>query len=281
MAELTSFAFTTAGRVLFGAGTASQLPELAGNAGTRALVCTGAHPHRHAELINALAMPSTVMTVCGEPTVEVVRAGVELAREDRVDVVVAVGGGSVIDCGKAIAALLGNGGDPLDYLEIVGAGRPLTRPPVACLAVPTTAGGGAEVTANAVLAVPEHQVKVSMRGQATVPSVAVVDPRLTLECPGRVTAASGLDALTQCVEPLVSVRANPVTDAVPTIRARAPYVGFLSDVGRHAGEVKNSFRSRVWRMKPKPSFVMKAKIPRTKTIADTPPTNTTAATALS
>jgi len=129
-------------------------------------------------------------------------------------VVVAVGGGSVIDLGKAVAALLANGGDPLDHLEVVGRGQPLTRPSVPCVAVPTTAGTGAEVTANAVLASPAHGLKASLRSPLMLPRVALVDPLLTVGCPPAVTASSGLDALTQCLEPFVSVRANPLTDGL-------------------------------------------------------------------
>jgi alcohol dehydrogenase class IV len=110
--------------------------------------------------------------------------------------------------------LLGNGGDPLDYLEVVGSGREITQPSVPCVAVPTTAGTGAEVTANAVLAVPARRVKVSLRSRLMIPRVALVDPLLTLSCPPPVTAASGLDALTQCLEPFVSVKASPLTDGL-------------------------------------------------------------------
>ena len=130
------------------------------------------------------------------------------------DVVAAIGGGSVIDTGKAAAMLLGNGGDPLDYLEVIGGGRPITRPSVPCVAVPTTAGTGAEVTANAVLASPEHRVKASLRAPSMLPRAALVDPLLTVSCPPQVTAASGMDALTQCLEPFVSPRASPLTDAL-------------------------------------------------------------------
>ena len=128
--------------------------------------------------------------------------------------VAAIGGGSVIDLGKAVAMLLGNGGDPLDYLEVVGSGRKITKPAVPLVAVPSTAGTGAEVTANAVLASPSHRVKASLRSVLMIPRVALVDPLLTLTCPPPVTAASGLDALTQCLEPFVSVRANPLTDCL-------------------------------------------------------------------
>jgi alcohol dehydrogenase class IV len=127
---------------------------------------------------------------------------------------VAIGGGSVIDLGKAVAMLVGNGGDPLDYLEVIGAGRPIGGPSASCIALPTTAGTGAEVTANAVLSSPEHACKASLRSPFMLPSVALVDPLLTLSCPSWVSASSGLDALTQCLEPFVSAKATAMTDAL-------------------------------------------------------------------
>ena len=209
-----TFEFATAGRVVFGAGRAAELPGVLAGLGSRVLVCTGADPARHAGLLAGLGLPATVFPVAGEPTIELARAGAGAAREHGADAVAAIGGGSVIDTAKAIAMLLGNGGDPLDYLEVVGSGRAITQPAVPCVAVPTTAGTGAEVTANAVLASPAHRVKASLRSPLMIPRVALVDPELTASCPPPVTAASGLDALTQCLEPFVSVRANPLTDGL-------------------------------------------------------------------
>jgi alcohol dehydrogenase class IV len=209
-----AFEFATAGRVLVGAGRSAELPALLAGYGTRALICTGASPDRHAELLARLGLPAALFPVAGEPTVDLARAAVAAAREHGADVVAAIGGGSVIDTGKAVAMLLGNGGDPLDYLEVIGAGRAITRPSVPFVAVPTTAGTGAEVTANAVLASPAHRVKASLRGVTMIPRAALVDPLLTVSCPPAVTAASGMDALTQCLEPFVSPMANPLTDAV-------------------------------------------------------------------
>jgi alcohol dehydrogenase class IV len=208
-----AFEFATAGRILFGAGRAQELPSVAAGLGSRVLVCTGANPARHAGLVAALGAVE-VFPVAGEPTIELARAGAAAARAFGADVIVAIGGGSVIDTGKAVAVLLGNGGDPLDYLEVIGSGQKITRPAVPCVAMPTTAGTGAEVTANAVLAAPEHRVKASLRSPLMIPRVALVDPELTLSCPAPVTAASGLDALTQCFEPFVSVRATPLTDGL-------------------------------------------------------------------
>jgi alcohol dehydrogenase class IV len=128
--------------------------------------------------------------------------------------VVAIGGGSVLDAGKAVAALMTNPGDVMDYLEIIGRARPLQHEPAPFIAVPTTAGTGAEVTRNAVLGAPDHRAKVSMRSPLMLPRVAVVDPELTVSVPADVTATTGLDALTQLIEPFVSPRANPLTDAL-------------------------------------------------------------------
>jgi alcohol dehydrogenase class IV len=200
-------------RVVFGPGRADDLADLLAALGRRVLLCAGGDPSRHRSLLGAIE-PVAVVSVAGEPTVGAVRAATREARDAGVDVVVAIGGGSVLDTGKAVAALLGNGTDPLDHLEVVGRGVPVERPALPWVAVPTTAGTGAEVTANAVLSSPEHGVKASIRSPHLMAAVALVDPLLTLTCPPGVTAASGLDALTQCLEPYVSPQANPATDAV-------------------------------------------------------------------
>ena len=209
-----SFEFATAGRIMVGPSRAQELPGVLSGLGSRVLVVTGADPARHNTLLASLDRAAAVFPVAAEPTVELIRAAVAVARAQDADVIAAIGGGSVIDTGKAVAMLLGNGGDPLDYLEVVGSGQAITRPAVPCVAVPTTAGTGAEVTANAVLAVPSHRVKASLRSPLMIPRVALVDPLLTVSCPPTVTAASGLDALTQCLEPFVSVQATPLTDGL-------------------------------------------------------------------
>jgi alcohol dehydrogenase class IV len=154
----------------------------------------------------------TVSSLAHEPTLDDARGVARLAREAAVAVVVAVGGGSVIDLAKAVAALATNSGDPLDYLEVIGRGQSLVARPIPFIAVPTTAGAGAEVTRNAVLASPDHGVKASLRSPLMLPRLAVVDPALTLTLPRSVTAATGMDALAQLLEPFVSARANPITD---------------------------------------------------------------------
>jgi alcohol dehydrogenase class IV len=207
---MPSFEFATAARILFGEGTLSQVPAAAASMGRRALLVTGASPDRAASLFNAIqsAGVSTVsFSVPGEPTLSLIRS----APRDY-DFVIAFGGGSVLDAAKALAALLTNPGDPLDYLEVIGLGHPLATPAAPCIAIPTTAGTGSEVTRNAVLASPESRVKASLRSPSMLPRLAVVDPELTYHLPRAITASTGLDALTQLIEPYVSLRANPMTD---------------------------------------------------------------------
>lgn len=211
------FEFATSSRVVFGPGTLVELGGLVVGMGRRTLVVTGRTPERAGPLFEILkeqGMDYVVFPVEGEPTIETVRKGTQLAREAGCDMVVGFGGGSALDAGKAVAALLTNGGDPLDYLEVVGRGRPLTRPSTPYVAVPTTAGTGSEVTRNAVLLSPEHRVKVSLRSHLMLPRLALVDPELTCTLPPEVTASTGMDALTQLIEAYVSNRANPMTDGI-------------------------------------------------------------------
>ncbi len=211
------FEFATAGRIIFGPGTIAELGPLARAIGRRAFVVTGKDKIRHAGAINDLegaGLGCTLFGIAGEPTVEAVREGAELFRSSACELLIAIGGGSAIDAGKAIAALAANPGDVLDYLEVIGKGRPLSAPPFPMLAVPTTAGTGSEVTRNAVLGSPEHGVKASLRSPMMLPRVAIVDPLLTVGLPPAITASTGLDALTQLIEPYVCLKANPMTDAL-------------------------------------------------------------------
>lgn len=213
---MIQFEFATATRIIFRSGAIFDAGPLAAEMGQRALVVTGSSSLRVAPLIDALSrqgVSHATFTVIGEPTIEVVQQGVLQAQKEKCDLVIGIGGGSVLDTGKAVAALLTNGGHPLDYLEVIGRGQPLTQPPAPYIAIPTTAGTGSEVTKNAVLGSPEHQVKVSLRSPLMLPRLALVDPELTVSMPPPVTATTGMDALTQVMEPYVSPRANPLTDA--------------------------------------------------------------------
>lgn len=212
-----SFEFSTAGRIVFGAGTLARVPDLTVGLGTRPLVVTGATTERARPLLALLAerdLEIGVFPVPREPDVETVREGTLTARRAGCDCVVGFGGGATLDAAKAIAILATNPGDVLDYLEIIGGGRTLTVDPLPCIAVPTTAGTGSEVTRNSVIASREHRVKVSLRHQSMLPRVALVDPQLTYGLPPHLTAATGLDALTQLIEPFVCTRANPFTDGL-------------------------------------------------------------------
>jgi alcohol dehydrogenase class IV len=210
-----NFEFATAGRIIFGSGAMAKAGPAAGELGSKALLVTGMHPERHAHLLAALASQGITIEniqVSGEPTVEDASKAAERGRTAGCDFVIGCGGGSVIDLAKASAALLTNPGSPLDYLEVIGRGQTLPVRPAPCLAIPTTAGTGSEVTRNAVLASPEHGVKVSMRHPAMLPAIALVDPELCLAMPPGLTASTGLDALTQLLEAFISIKANPLTD---------------------------------------------------------------------
>ncbi|HEY6058305.1 MAG TPA: iron-containing alcohol dehydrogenase [Candidatus Limnocylindrales bacterium] len=211
------FEFATASRIVFGPGVVEQLGTIARPLGRRALLVGGRSHERVtavATILEAAGIEVVPFVVGGEPSLELVREGTSAARQASVELVVAFGGGSVIDAGKAIAALVTNDGEPLDYLEVIGRGRALTLPSLPVIAVPTTAGTGAEVTRNAVIRSPGHGVKASLRSPTMLPQVALVDPELSVGVPPTVRATTGLDALAQAIEPYVSRRANPVSDAL-------------------------------------------------------------------
>ncbi len=211
------FEFATAGRIRFGSASAVEMAEEISSLGRSAFVVTGSVSERHTEVLEAFdrqGLAYTRFAIAGEPTTEMVAQAVAAARERDAEFVVGLGGGSVIDTGKVVAAMLTNSGALENYLEVVGAGLPLQDPSAAYIAIPTTAGTGAEVTRNAVLCVPDRQVKVSMRSPFLLPHLAIVDPLLTHSMPPELTASTGLDALTQLVEAFVSNQANPLTDGI-------------------------------------------------------------------
>jgi len=209
------FEFATATRIVFGAGAADHLGQNIKAYGRRALLVTGGNPQRAGRILSNLAengIGATLFSVAGEPEISTVENGVACAQKGNCDLVISFGGGSVIDAGKAIAAMMTNDGALLDYLEIIGRGQTLKEPPAPFIAIPTTAGTGSEVTRNSVLASPEHKLKVSLRSPLMLARVALIDPELTYDLPPALTASTGLDALTQVIEPFVCLRANPMTD---------------------------------------------------------------------
>lgn len=209
------FEFATANRIIFGNETLSELPAVALEFGNCVLVVHGsggANPERLLDLLAKPGLTRKTFQFQGEPTVEEVRRGVQFARDTDCNLVIGYGGGSALDMAKAIAGLVPNTGDVLDYLEVIGRGQPLSKPALPVIAIPTTAGTGAEVTRNAVIASHGHQFKASLRSPMLLPKLALVDPELTYGLPPEVTASTGMDALTQLIEPYVSSKSNPMTD---------------------------------------------------------------------
>lgn len=211
------FEFATSGRMVFGRGKAAQAAQLTSGWGGRAAWVKG-RSSRFDELIltqyRAAGVELVPLSIQSEPTVAWAQEALAQLRDARVGFVLAVGGGSVLDAGKALAALLANPGEPLDYLEVVGRGLPLKQRSLPLAALPTTAGTGSEMTRNAVLRSREHGVKASLRSASMLPALALVDSSLTDTLGPQETATTGMDALTQLLEPLVCSRANPMVDAL-------------------------------------------------------------------
>jgi len=211
---MTPFGITAPGRILFGRGEAAKAPALIRSFGPRGVVVHGANPARAAWLVDALGPETLALPCAGEPTLADLETALTAARAHRPNWVASLGGGAALDLGKALAGLIPATDGPMEHLEVVGRGLPLTADPLPFIALPTTAGTGAEVTKNAVIGLPELGRKVSLRDDRMVARLAIVDPALTDGCPKGVTLASGLDAVTQVIEPFVSVKATPYTDAL-------------------------------------------------------------------
>ena len=211
---MPAFEFFSVPRVVFGRGQVRRVGEIVKGLGGRPLVVYNGVAERVVEVLGAEGLRPVVVRQRGEPTVADVERAVGEAREGTCDVVVGVGGGSAIDCAKAVAGVLANGGGPLDYMEVIGKGRKLDRPAVPCVAVPTTAGTGAEVTRNAVIGEPSRKFKASLRSEGLLARAAVVDPDLGEGVPRETQAASGMDALCQLIESYTSNGAQPWTDAL-------------------------------------------------------------------
>ena len=212
---VTSFDFTTANRIVFGRGKLDELPIVIKGFGLKTFIVRSPDPNAFSKMIQILdniKLNYESIIVEGEPTVESVIRAVNFSRETNCDFVIGIGGGSVIDTAKVVAALLTNQGELMDYLEVVGKGLPLIKRCAPLIAIPTTAGTGSEVTRNAVIDVPDKKVKVSMRSSLLLPWVSLIDPLLTLSLPSSVTAFTGMDAFVQVLEPYVSIKANCMTD---------------------------------------------------------------------
>lgn len=214
---VTPFNILTPGNIRFGRGQARSAAPWLAQYDAPVLLVHGATKSRAQFLLSeltALHLQVSTFAIANEPTLDDIERGVRLARERGVGAVVSIGGGAVIDAGKAIATLVPASGPAINYLEVVGTGRILEASPLPFVAIPTTSGTGAEVTKNAVINVPQQQRKVSLRDDRMLPQLAIVDPALTDNAPRAVTLGSGLDALTQVIEPWLCTRATPFTDAL-------------------------------------------------------------------
>ncbi len=210
-----NFEFHTTTKIVFGTGSFSHLDDFLEGLGDRVFIVTGSSGRYSKELKEILFgkdFDCYFFPIAQEPTIEIVRKGVHFARKFQCNFVIGLGGGSVIDTAKAIAVLLTNEGDILDYLEVVGRGKKISRASLPCIAIPTTSGTGSEVTINSVIGVPEQKVKVSLRSQYLAPHLAIVDSELACSMTPEVTAFTGMDTLTQLIEPYTSKMFNPLID---------------------------------------------------------------------
>ncbi len=228
------FSLSRLPRIVFGAGRLAEVPRLAREFGGRALLVTGQRAFISspfwAPFISGLHQQGITCEheiISGEPSPGDIDEAVTRQRDNGLDVVIAIGGGSVLDAGKAIAGLLRHNESVLHYLEGVGSAV-YQGPAVPFIAVPTTAGTGSEATKNAVLSVQGPDgFKKSFRHECLVPAYAVVDPELLRSCPPELIAANGMDALTQLLESYVSGQAHPFTDALALSGIRAVREGFF------------------------------------------------------
>jgi alcohol dehydrogenase class IV len=183
---MLKFQFATAAHIIFGSGKVNEVSSVLGKAGAHPLLVTGENIKRAEPVLEKFRnheLKTTIFTVETEPTIEKIVEGAQIAIENQCDVVVGMGGGSVLDAAKAISALIKNQDNIMDYLEVIGLGKPLLNTPIPWIAIPTTAGTGAEVTKNAVLKSSEHGVKISLRHPGMLPKVAIIDPELTISMP--------------------------------------------------------------------------------------------------
>ncbi len=233
---LGQFSLARLPRIVFGPGSIKKVPGLLAHYGKRVLLVTGGNSFmasRHwKELSEAMHRQGffwETRKVTGEPSPQLVDEAVTALRGGRFDVVLGIGGGSVLDAAKAIAGLLGPGNSVMDHLEGVGPEKPYLGPATPFVAVPTTAGTGSEATKNAVLSThgPEG-FKKSFRDEQLVPEYAVIDPDLLAACPPHLIAANGMDAFTQLLESYVSSKANPFTDALAWSGMEAVRDGLLA-----------------------------------------------------
>lgn len=214
--DMKPFEFYSVPRIIVERGGRRRLGELAASMGTRVLLVHNAPPlaDEVGNILRATGLACHIFAQHGEPTVQDVGVALAMAKAAASDVVIGLGGGSAIDLAKAVAALLTNGGEVLDYMEVVGKGQKITKRSAPWIAVPTTAGTGAEATRNAVIGYKEKRFKASIRSELMLARIALLDPEMQVTVPPGVTAASGCDALCQVIESYTSTGANPISDGL-------------------------------------------------------------------
>jgi alcohol dehydrogenase class IV len=234
------FEFATSTQIIFGRGSIQKISNILPELGSSCLVITGKHFSERNPVLNILDRSNVnyrLFTVSGEPTDTVIHLGVAQAIEQKTDFILAMGGGSVLDAGKAIGMLLTNNGEVLDYIEVVGRGKKISKPSTPVIAIPTTAGTGSEVTKNAVITLVNEKIKASLRSPLMVPRVAIVDPELLISLPPESTAFTGMDALTQVIEPYLSKKANLLIDSLCLPAIRMGYKSLL-DCYHHPEDIE-------------------------------------------
>lgn len=210
------FELNTPNRIVFGQGVLKEVGGIAASFGKHGMVIAGqgaADPTPLIAILTENHIGYELYIVNGEPSIAAIELGVKQAVESGCELIIGLGGGSVLDTAKAVSGMATNPGELLDYLDVIGRGKSLSRPGLPVIAIPTTSGTGAEVTRNAVITAQVEQMKVSLRSPYILPKIALVDPELTISVPPAVTASTGMDALVQLIEPFVTPRANPITDA--------------------------------------------------------------------
>jgi alcohol dehydrogenase class IV len=215
------FQFSRLPKIIFKKGSFSDLPSVSMQFGNSAIIVTGRKSFIKSEAAEKLFwdlasknISYTTISIPTEPTPEMIDEAVKELRQEGFSLVIGIGGGSVLDAGKAISAMIPVKDPVIDYLEGVGTRQhPGTKLPF--IAVPTTSGTGSEATKNAVISrTGQNGFKRSLRHDNFVPDVAIIDPLLTVSCTKEITAAGGMDCFTQLVEAYLSDKANPYTDAL-------------------------------------------------------------------
>ncbi|MCX7092972.1 MAG: iron-containing alcohol dehydrogenase [Methylobacter sp.] len=234
--QFSPFSISRLPRISYGSGRAAEVPALAAGYGRTALLVTGKQSfcatagwQTFTQALEKNGVSWLHFTVSGEPSPMLVDQAVSRFRNKAIDVVIGIGGGSVLDAAKAIAGLLPHGNSVMDHLEGVGNNIPYRGPSTPFIAVPTTAGTGSEATKNAVLSVQgPNGFKKSFRDECLIPEYAIIDPDLLTTCPPELVAADGMDAFTQLLESYVSLKANPFIDALAWSGMTAVKEGFFA-----------------------------------------------------